>query len=684
MTQPGSLTPPKAKKIYSEHSIHGDKRIDYYDWLKEKENPEVIDYLKAENDYADKVTAVCAELQQTLYDEYFSHVKDDDNSVPYKNGEYLYFTREEKGKSYRKHYRKKDVPGSAYELILDENEIAKDLSYCMVEIHPSPDNKILCYLVDTKGDYTSTAYFRDMDDGSMYEDILFNAGQLVWSSDSRSVYYCVYRNGSFGKLAYRHDMSSPHESDILLIEVRDERYFLALHSSKSKRFIFIESGCMVNNECFYIDQYDPIKEMKLFSERIENVRNHLEHNGEKFYILTNQNAPGYKIMTTPADKISKENWTEFISEKKDVKIESIEMFRDFVVLVERYSALIRFKVIKLADNSSGYVDFPEPVYTALPAENLVFESSRFRYLYMSFITPRSIIEYDMENKNNFLLKENEIPNYDKTRFVSERLYAKSHDGKQIPVSLVYKKGVKKDGTNPALVHSYGSYGISSEIFFWLVHLPLLERGFVFAIAHVRGGGELGERWYEEGKLLNKKNTFYDFISCCEFLVKEGYTYQGGISAVGASAGGTLMGAVANMRPELFRCILAFVPAVDILSMLFDPKLENSVFHFDENGDPNIAEHYYYLKSYSPYENVKLQNYPNMLLTAGFNDVQVRYWEPAKFVAKLRENNTGRGVLLFKTRMDSAHFGSSGRQNQYMELAYNYAFMLNCYGIEKSE
>ncbi len=682
MTKPETLIPPKAKKIFSERTLHNDKFVDYYDWLREKENPEVLDYLKAENHYADGIMADSARLQQTLYDEYFSHIKEDDDTLPYKNGGYLYFTREEKGKNYRKHFRKKDSPGANEELILDVNEIAKGLPYCAVEVIPSPDNKTLCYLIDTKGDYSCTVYFKKLDDGSKLDDTISNAGQLVWSNDSKAFYYCIYEKGSFGRKAYRHLLGTGQEDDTLIIEEKNDRYAFVMYASKSKRFIFLESGCMTNNECYYIDQFDSKQELKQFTIREENVRYSIEHNGDRFFILTNLNAPDYKIMTTPVDKISEENWSEFIGEKNGVKIENFEVFKDYLIVNERGEGLTKFKAIKFKDNSSCYIDFPESAYSAFPVDNTEFDCKRFRYEYMSMVTPRTIFEYDMESNKNTLLKEKEIPGYNKNDYTCERLNVTSHDGKQIPLSIVYKNGFKKDGSVPALIHSYGSYGISMEIFFSTIRLPLLDRGFVYAVAHVRGGSELGQKWYEDGKMLNKKNTFHDFISCCEFLISEGYTYLGGISAEGASAGGLLLGVVANMRPDLFRCILAMVPYVDALNALLDIEHDNSAFHYDEFGNPGIQEEYFYVKSYSPYENVKRQEYPNMLLTAGMNDVQVHYWEPAKLLAILREYNSGAGTLALKTRFDSAHFGSSGKYDMYKEFAYNYAFMLSCYGIEK--
>jgi oligopeptidase B len=617
-----------------------------------------------------------------LFDEYFSHIKEDDDTVPYKHGDYLYFTREEKGVSYKKHYRKKDSPDAAEELILDVNEIAAGLSYCSVSIEPSPDNKTLCYLVDTKGNYASKAYFKNLIDGSLFEEVLENVGQIIWSNDSKSIYYCLYENNSFGKKVYLHIMGTKQQGDLLLKEEKDERYFYYLYTSKSKRFIVFDSGGISSSECYYLDQTDMAAGFKLFSKRQENFRYNIDHNDEKFYILTNKDAADYRIMTTPIGKTSVDNWEEFIGETKGVKIEGFDVFKNHLVVNERSNALTNFRVVKLADKSFKYVDFPEPAYCAFPVNNIEFESSSFRYEYMSFVTPRSVIDYDMNSGENILLKEKETPAYDKSNYISERHNVPSHDGRIIPLSLVYKKGIKRNGKNPILIHSYGSYGVSSEVYFSPIRLSLLERGFIFAVAHVRGGGELGEKWYEDGKLLNKKNTFLDFISCCEYLINEGYTYSGGISAVGASAGGTLMGAIANMRPELFKCIQAIVPYVDVLSTFFAPEVQNAAYHYDENGNPAIEEHYYYMKSYSPYENLKPQSYPNMLLTAGYNDVQVHYWEPAKFLAKLRELNTGTNLQILKTRMDSAHFGSSGKYDLYREIAFDDAFMLKCYGIDK--
>ena len=676
-----NFKPPIAKKIPVEIITHGDKRVDNYSWLKDKSDPEVIQYLEDENRYAESVMADTKELREKLYNEIISRIKEDDTSCPYKRGDYLYFYNQEKGKNYKIHFRKKTEGSAEEELILDENVIAEKLNYCSIEILPSPDNKVLAYMVDSVGDFSFTVYFKNLETGEMLKDSLKHAGVQEWSNDSKKVFYVVYKKGNMGKQAFVHTIGDKQEDDKLIYQERDERYWIWLRKTSSKKYIIIGTGYFTTSEEYYIHADGNDVQPKLIEKREEGIRYITEHNKDDFYFLTNLDAVNFRIMKASVNAASRENWIEFVPEKKDVKIEEIYLFSNYFVVQERGHGLRRFRIIDLNSSESHYVNFPEPIYMVFLQDNYEYDTPLLRFRYTSFTTPMSFYDHNMQSKENTLLKETEVPGgYNKEDYVSERLFAPSHDGKRIPVSIVYKNGLVKNGLNPLHLYSYGSYGISCETWFSPARLPLLNRGFVFAVAHIRGGGELGEEWYKDGKLLNKKNTFNDFISCAEFLIEQGYSFKGGISALGASAGGILMGAIANMRPDLFKCIIGKVPAVDVLNSLLDSSIDNSAAHFGELGNPNIKEQYDYLRSYSPYDNIKALPYPGMLLTTGFNDANVPYWEAAKFTAKLREMNKSNNVIILKTDFDSGHMGPSERYGIYKELAYDYAFILKCFGI----
>ncbi len=678
-----NMKPPIATKIPVEIITHGDKRVDNYSWLKDKSDPEVIKYLEEENKYAESFMADTKALQDRIYSEIIGRIKEDDTSCPYRRGGYLYYYKQEKGKNYVIHFRKKAEEDSEEEMILDENVIAEKLNYCSIEILPSPDNKILAYMVDSAGDFSFTVYFKNLETGELLNDVLKNAGVQEWSNDSKNVYYVIYKEGNRGKQAFVHTLSDKQENDKLLYQENDDKFWINIRKSASKKYIIIGTGYFTTSEEYYIEADGADTVLKLIEKREEGIKYVTEHHGEDFYFLTNCNALNFSVMKASVSDAGRENWTDFIPENKNVKIEEIYVFDKYFVVQERGNGLRKIRIIDLSNNQSHYVNFPESIYMVFIQDNYEFETQYLRFRYTSFTTPMSFYDHDMKNNNNILLKQTEVPGgYNKEDYVSERVFAPSHDGKLIPVSLVYKKGLEKNGSNPLFLYSYGAYGISSEIWFSPARLPLLERGFVFAVAHIRGGGELGEEWYKDGKLLNKKNTFYDFISCAEYLAGEKYTYRGGIAAMGASAGGTLVGTIANMKPDLFKCIIGKVPAVDVLNNLLDSSMDNSAAHFGELGNPDIKEHYEYLKSYSPYENIKEQQYPCILLTTGFNDANVPYWEPAKFTAKLREINKNKNFIILKINFDTGHWGPSERYSIYNELAYDNAFILKCFGIRE--
>lgn len=682
-TQRTIPVPPKAKKIYHEEIHHGDKRVDYYSWMKDRSDPDVLAYLKAENEYTEAIMKDTEKLQEKLYDEFLSRIKQDDVSVPYKFGEYNYYYKEAEGKNYIIYFRKKDIPEASEELILDVNEIARDLNYCSVQIIPSPDSKFLAYLVDSKGDFTCTAYFKNLSTGELLEDEIKNVGWLEWYNDDKTLLYVVFEQGNKGKQVYKHTLGTRLNEDLLIYQENDDEYWVGLAKSKSKQFLFLTSDNINSTEIYYLDADNPDAALNLIQMRLKDIRITPEHNGDKFYFLTNFGAMNYRIMTAPIDKPDIENWVEFIPETKNVKIEEFQLFKDYLVLIERDCGLIKIKVINLNDISFHYIKFPEPIYCVYTEDNYEYNTNFVRFCYMSLITPRSRYDHNMKTDENILLKQQEIPGgYNKDEYISERILAPAKDGELIPVSLVYKKGINKNGKAPMFINSYGAYGYSSEIWFSVLRISLLDRGIIFAVAHIRGGGELGEKWYEGGKLLNKKNTFTDFISSCEYLIEQGYTYPKGIAAIGGSAGGTLMGAVANMRPDLFNGVIALVPAVDFLNTLLNLSTENAKVHYNEDGDPNIKEYYFYIKSYMPYENIIEQEYPNILVTTGLNDGNVRYWEPVKYVAKMRDFKKDDNILILKTDLESAHFGPSGRYDFFREEAFHFAFVLKCFGIKE--
>ncbi len=675
------MNPPKAKQILRKIVKHNDTRIDLYHWMRDKDNPEVNSYIQAENGYADFVMKDTVELQKKIYDEIISRIKQSDESLPYLSNGYYYFYRELEGKDYKVYYRKRNSAGSEEELLLDVNEIAEGKKYCSAAFNISPDNKIMCYQVDMHGSHYYTMYFRDLHTGKLLPDILHNTGEMVWFNDSKTLYYTLNEDENIGKEIYSHVLGRKQEEDVRVIHETDPGSYIDLGKSKSKKFIFLQKGNIKSNETYFVDANEPDISPKLFAQRKNDLLYVVDHNEGFFYIHTNKDAKNWKIMVTPVEKTAIENWVEFIPEKENVKIEGFEIFRNHIELIEKDYGLTKIRVVNLKDKKFHYLQFPEDVYNAWPVNNEEFDTEFIRYSYTSFKTPLSQYDHNMDTEETILRKLKEVPGYSSDDYITERLFAPSHDGKQIPISLVYKKGLVKDCRNFLYLEAYGSYGISSDVYFALSLLSLINRGFVYAIAHVRGGGELGEEWYEEGKLLNKKNTFRDFISCAEFLISKGYTFSGGIVAHGASAGGTLMGAIANMRPELFKCIIASVPAVDTLNDMIDGGVHNAPFHYDENGNPDIEEQYFYMKSYTPYENITNQEYPNMLIKTGFHDNNVKYWGPVKYTAKLREFKKDSNLLLLRTDMDSAHFGPSGRYDQYRKMAFDYAFILKCFGIK---
>ena len=676
---------PSAKISPRELVAHGDVRVDNYYWLNERENPEVIDYLKQENIYQEAMMKDTEPLQQQLYDEIVGRIKQDDVSYPVKRNGYYYYTRYEEGKEYPIYCRRKDNMDNPEQILLNGNEMAEGYHYFDIGAYSvSPDNKMLAYSVDTVSRRQYDIYFKGLESiedercKELTDEVIRNTtGNMVWANDNETVFYSVKDESLRSCKIMRHKLNTSPDDDVLVYFEEDTAFNCFVGKSKSKQYIMIVSESTLSSEVRYIDANNPYGEFKVFQKRQDDMLYGVGHYEDHFYILTNADgAKNFKVMKTAVDKTEKENWVELIAHRDDVLIEDFDLFADFLVIEERHHGLIKIRVMAWDFKTDYYIDFGEPTYTAYSLGNPDFETSLLRYSYNSMTTPSSLYEYDMIKREAVLLKRQEIVGgYEPSCYVTERHLAPSHDGVMVPISLVYKKGIKLDGSNPLVLYGYGSYGSSMDAYFSSARLSLLDRGFVWAIAHIRGGEELGRQWYEDGKLLKKKNTFLDFIYCGKYLVKEGFTCHDKMYAMGGSAGGLLVGAVANMAPEMWRGIIAQVPFVDVVTTMLDESIPLTTGEYDEWGNPNVKEYYDYMKSYSPYDNVERKEYPAMLVTTGFHDSQVQYWEPAKWVAKLREMKTDDNPLYLKTNMDFGHGGASGRFEGIKEIALEYAFLL---------
>jgi oligopeptidase B len=688
-TNKDNIMPPKAEKIPKELIKHGQTRIDNYYWMNDRENPKVIDYLKEENRYTDAMLKPTEELQKKLYKEITGRIKQKDESVPFKDNGYYYFTKYEEGKEYPVYCRKKDEPGASEEIMLNVNEMAKSYPfYSVTGLSVSPDNRYLCFGVDTLSRRIYDVYFKDLKTGEILKDKIANTtGSACWANDNRTVFYSVKDESLRPYLIKKHILGTEFKNDVKIYSEDDSTYDSFVFKTKSDKYIIIGSNSTLSTEYRYLDADNPNGEFKIIQPREKKLEYSVDHFGDYFYIVTNlpaagkEDAKNYRLVKTPVDKTTKENWVEVIPHRKDVLLEGIEIFKNYLVLQERKNGLIQLRVINWNDGKEHYLDFGEPVYVAYISSNPEFDTDVLRYGFSSLVTPNSVYDYNMAAKEKTLLKQDEIiGGYNASEYQSERLYAPAEDGTLIPISLVYKRGLKKDGNNPLLLYGYGSYGISSDPWFSSVRLSLLDRGFVYAIAHIRGGQEMGRQWYEDGKYFKKKNTFTDFIDCGEYLVKEKFTNKEKMFAMGGSAGGLLIGAVINIRPDLFKGVIAAVPFVDVVTTMLDESIPLTTGEYDEWGNPNREDYYKYMLSYSPYDNVEAKDYPNMLVTTGLHDSQVQYWEPAKWVAKLRDMKTDKNELLLKINMDYGHGGASGRFQKYKEIAMEYAFLLSLLNI----
>lgn len=685
-------TAPIAEKKEHVRVIHGDTVVDNYYWMydffgKGPDSTLVVNYLKAENAYLDTVMSNTTELQNNLFTEMKSRIKEKDESVPvFRNG-YYYYTRTEEGKEYYKYCRKKGSLEAEEEILLDVDKMAEGNSYYAIGgTSISDDNKLMAYGVDNVSRRQYTIYFKNLETGEIYKETIPNtSGGATWAADNKTVFYTSKNPVTLlGEKIKKHVLGTDPASDVTVYEEKDKTNFIGVGKTKNKKYIFIMSRATLSSETFFIEADKPESTFKSFQPRIKDVLYDVTPLEDKFLITTNKDAQNFQIMECPLDKTGVENWKEYIPHRADVLIEGIDEFKDFIVIDERKDGLTQLRVRQLKDGSEHYIDFGEPAYMAYTSSNPEYDTNILRYGYTSMTTPSSVFDYNMVSKEKTLMKQQEIVGgYNKDEYQTERLYATAKDGTRVPISLVYKKGMKKDdGSTPLLLYGYGSYGSSMDAGFSSTRLSLLNRGFIFAIAHIRGGQEMGRQWYEDGKLQKKINTFTDFIDCGEYLIKEKYTSKEHLYGQGGSAGGLLIGAVINMRPDLWHGVIADVPFVDVVNTMLDESIPLTTNEFDEWGNPKDKDAYFYMKSYSPYENVEKKNYPNMLVSTGLHDSQVQYFEPAKWVAKLREMKTDDNILLLKTNMEFGHGGASGRFDYLKDIALDYAFLLTLEGISK--
>jgi oligopeptidase B len=676
------MQPPVAPRHPHETFYHDTLNTDHYFWLREKTHPDTIPYLEAENAYTQQMMAPTEALQDQLYKEILGRIKETDLSVPTKLDDYFYYSRTEEGKQYGIHCRKQGSLEAPEMILLDENIMAEGHEYFSLGAFLiSPDHTLLIYSVDTDGDECFTLYIKNVITGEILPEVMTNTSYgIEWDNSNTILFYTTLDAAKRTDKLFRHRIGTPITEDVLVYHETDESFFISIDKSRSQKFLFLDINSMDTGEVYYLSADQPTDEFILFAPRVDEIEYSIDHHGDSFYILTNENAKNFKLLKTPVANPEKSNWLEILPHRPLVKLEGIDLFEDYQIVYEREDGLIKMQITEFATAENYYLDFPEPVYTASPAGNPEYATTEFRFSYTSLVTPHSVYDYDLKTKTRTLKKQQEVVGgYDAERFRCERLHATAQDGTRIPISLVYKKDIPKDGTAPCYLYAYGSYGVSMDPTFSSTRLSLLERGFVYAIAHIRGGGELGRDWYEQGKFLQKKNTFTDFITCAEFLIQEQYTSAQYLAIAGGSAGGLLMGAVVNLRPDLFGAVVADVPFVDVTNTMMDASLPLTVTEYDEWGNPNDRQFFDYMKSYSPYENVCPQAYPSMLITAGLNDPRVSYWEPAKFTAKLRATKTDSNLLLLKTNMGAGHGGASGRYGQIQEMSFEYAFILQALG-----
>ena len=684
-----NIKEPIAKIIPKELVKHNDVRIDNYYWLNERENKEVIAYLEEENSYYNEMTAHTKDFQKDLFEEMKARVKEDDTSVPYFNNGYWYLTRFEKGKDYPIYTRKKGSLEAAEEILFDCNELAKGHSYFQLGgLNISDDNKYAAFGVDTVSRREYTIQIKNLETGEILpEKIEKTTGGSTWAADNKSLFYTRKDEQTLrSNRIFKHLLKDDVANDALIFTENDETFSTFVYRSKSKKYLFIGSESTMTSEYQILEATNPEGEFKLFQKRTRGLEYSVSHYNDHFYIVTNKDdATNFKLMITSENETTKDAWKDLIPHREDVLLEGIDIFKDYLVVSERFDGLSHIKIQPWKNPEEAYyLPFESETFSAYTTTNIDFDTEILRYGYQSLATPSSVIDFNMRTKEKTVKKEQEVlgGTFDKNNYTEERVWATAADGTKIPISLVYKKDLKKDGSNPLLQYAYGSYGSTMEPYFSTVRLSLLDRGFVYAIAHIRGGEDLGRDWYEDGKLLSKKNTFTDFIDCSKFLIEQKYTSPAHLYAEGGSAGGLLMGVVLNEAPELYNGVIAQVPFVDVVTTMLDDTIPLTTGEYDEWGNPNEKEYYDYMKSYSPYDNVKAQDYPNIYISTGLHDSQVQYWEPAKWIAKLRTLRTNQKQLFLDTNMEAGHGGASGRFESLKEVAKEFTFLLDLEGISK--
>jgi oligopeptidase B len=680
--------PPVAKKVHTERTLNGATLTDDYAWLRQKTSPDVVSYLESENKFAEAMMAPTLPLQQKLYDEMLGHIKETDDSVPYFERGWYYYSRTEKGKQYPILCRKKGSLDSPEQIMVDENASAQGEKFFSLSSRTvSDDGNLLAYSTDTVGFRQYNLHIRDLRTGKDLPDTAERVDSIAWTADNQTLFYVV--EDPVEKRAYRlyrHRVGAAQ--DDLVFEEKDERFNIGVERSRSGGYLFLEIESHITSEARYLPAATPGGEWKLIEPRKDEIRyKSIDHRGGFFYIAVNDTGKTFRLVSAPVSSPEKSHWKEIIPARPDIAIEDASFFRNFFVLTERVNGLPAYRVFPFTSPDSDEtaasrtISLPEPTYNSNPVSNADFEAKAFRYAYTSLVTPPSTFDYEVASGQSILKKQAEVPNFDRARYASERVFATASDGTKIPISLVYRKDLKTAGRNPLFQYAYGSYGFAMPVTFSAARLALLDRGVVYAIAHIRGGGEFGEAWHDAGKMMTKRNTFTDFIACTEFLTAHGYGDPKRVAIHGGSAGGLLMGAVTNMRPDLYRVVVAEVPFVDVMNTMLDPSLPLTVPEYEEWGNPEHDPAFHYMLSYSPYDNVAAKPYPAILVRTSFNDSQVMYWEPAKYVARLRATKTDKNPLLFRINMNAGHGGRSGRYDYLHDLAFNYAFVLTQLGLE---
>ena len=684
---PNDIKAPKAKVIPKKLKKHKEIRLDNYFWLNDRENPEVIDYLNQENAYYESMTAHTKELQNVLYEEMKSRIKEDDSSVPYFYNGYYYITRFETGQDYPIFSRKKESLSANEEILFNCNEMAKGYAYFKLGgLSVSPNNKFVSFGVDIVGRRIYTIQIKNLETGEILSDKIENAtGGSVWANDNQTIFYTKQDEVTLrADKVFRHKLDTDSKNDVLVFNETDDTFNVSISKEKSRKYIVIGSGSTLTTEYRILNSDNPDGEFEVFQHRVRGLEYSISHYEDSFYILTNKDkATNFKLMKTPENKTAKKHWVDLIPHREDVLLEDIEIFKNYLVVEERSNGLNHIRIMPWNGEPDYYLPFGSETYNAYTTTNIDFDTDILRYSYQSLGTPTSVIDFNMKTKTKEILKEQQVlgGKFDKENYIEERIWATARDGVKIPISMIYRKELHKNGKNPLLLYAYGSYGVTMDTYFSSTRLSLLDRGFIYAIAHIRGGEDLGREWYEDGKLLKKKNTFTDFIDCSKFVISEKFTSPEHLYAEGGSAGGLLMGVIANESPELYNGIIAQVPFVDVVTTMLDDSIPLTTGEYDEWGNPNNKKYYDYMLSYSPYDNVKEQKYPNMYISTGLHDSQVQYWEPAKWVAKLREMKTNDNFLFLDTNMDAGHGGASGRFEALKDLAKEFSFLLDLEKIE---